>query len=241
MPTSAPQTKSGFAVQAPRLRDVTDRTLLVPHGVCIHTTGRGLPTRALKAVVDTLRWAEKEYTTPGAAFAHYVVGYDGTIIQIADERERAWHAGISDKEAVLYRSGRWRDRVTPEAFELWDARWASLEAKSPLDLFPGNSPNDAYLGVELIPLLEDRDDGTWFTDEQMHALSKLVTDIGIRYGINPHDTSRLVGHEDLEPLTRWDKDGGWDPGGLRARPRFDWARVVPVTTVPPPLHEEPVA
>jgi hypothetical protein len=35
----------------------------------------------------------------------------------------------------------------------------------------------------------------------------------------------LVGHEDVGLLDRMDKNGGWDPGALRAAPYFDMARV----------------
>ena len=36
---------------------------------------------------------------------------------------------------------------------------------------------------------------------------------------------RLVGHEDIEPLERWNKQGGWDPGALRVKPKFVWASI----------------
>jgi hypothetical protein len=38
---------------------------------------------------------------------------------------------------------------------------------------------------------------------------------------------RLVGHEDVHPLRRWDVYGGWDPGALREKPRFHWDQVTP--------------
>lgn len=226
------QTISGLARQARHQRDVSNRTEVVPWGVCVHTTGRGLTERAIRMGVPALELAEKFYTTPGAAFAHYVIAQTGEAVQIADERERAWHSGIPKRERLLYTSGRWRDKVAPKVLERWEMRWDDME--SPMDLFPGNSANDAYLGIELIPLMSDDAKGGWFTDEQYYALSHLLSDISIRYGIDVWEDSRLVGHEDLEPLTRWDDKGGWDPGALRLRPRFHWNRVRPVTTVPPP-------
>jgi hypothetical protein len=36
----------------------------------------------------------------------------------------------------------------------------------------------------------------------------------------------LVCHEDLSPLKRWDKGGGWDVGVLRAVPRLGWDEVL---------------
>ena len=39
------------------------------------------------------------------------------------------------------------------------------------------------------------------------------------------NAQRLLGHEDLTPISRHDKKGGWDPGGLREVPYFDWEHV----------------
>ncbi len=32
----------------------------------------------------------------------------------------------------------------------------------------------------------------------------------------------LPGHEDVAPLKRWNRGGGWDPGAIRLHPRFSW-------------------
>jgi soluble lytic murein transglycosylase-like protein len=50
--------------------------------------------------------------------------------------------------------------------------------------------------------------------------------IAQRHGWPPGEawwrTPRLLGHEDITPLSRFDKNGCWDPGGLREKPYFDW-------------------
>lgn len=56
-----------------------------PNFVIIHHTGSDDVSRALRVLTDPSR----------AASAHYVIGRDGTIYQLVDERARAWHAGAS--------------------------------------------------------------------------------------------------------------------------------------------------
>ncbi len=56
-----------------------------PNFVIIHHTGSDAAERALR----TLTSAQSRVS------AHYLIGRDGTIYQLADERARAWHAGES--------------------------------------------------------------------------------------------------------------------------------------------------
>ena len=59
----------------------------------------------------------------------------------------------------------------------------------------------------------------------------LALDIAERHGFadafaeGEFPSRRLVGHEDIEPLERWNRQGGWDPGGLREKPKFFWPRI----------------
>jgi N-acetyl-anhydromuramyl-L-alanine amidase AmpD len=154
-------------------------------------------------------------------FPHYVLDGGGQLVQIADERERARHVAITPEQRVLFANGAWIGQVSVVGYALWRARWP--DKKSPLQLFPSRSPNEDFIGIELIPSLEMVDDSL-FTEAQYQALSALLADIQTRYGITLTG-SRLVGHEDLDPLSRWDKSGGWDPGQLRAKPYFSWDRV----------------
>lgn len=217
-------TLSPVAQRVGKPQDVTDRKQVQAWGLCVHTTGRGLPEEAKKLNRDGLVHAVEIYCRKDANFPHYVIGPGGDIRQIADDKERARHAGIDDAERKLYESGEWKKKVSAAALALWERRWPGV--KNPLHLFPSRSPNEDYLGVELIPSLTKQPNGTLFTDAQYESLGKLCRDIEQRHGIKL-EGKRLVGHEDLEPLSRWDKTGGWDPGGLRPEGKlyFDWGRV----------------
>ncbi|MDP2640901.1 MAG: N-acetylmuramoyl-L-alanine amidase [Betaproteobacteria bacterium] len=56
-----------------------------PNFVILHHTSDDTVEQALRALLDPLR----------SVSAHYLVGRDGRIIQLVDERARAWHAGES--------------------------------------------------------------------------------------------------------------------------------------------------
>ena len=56
-----------------------------PNFVIIHDTTNETADRALRTLTDPVRKVS----------AHYLIGRDGTIYQLVDERARAWHAGQS--------------------------------------------------------------------------------------------------------------------------------------------------
>lgn len=215
-------------------QDVDDRKSEVPHGICLHTTGSGLPTTAAERHMDPLALAERIYTAKGANFPHYTIDWAGTILQVADDRERARHAGIDKAERKAYSSGEWVNAVSQRALKLWRQKWP--DAESPLDLIPGGgSPNDAFLGIELVPLigaeLKANPNGTRFTEAQYDALAELLRVKELEYGLVLDTGSNLVGHCDLEPLTRWSagpRGLPWDPGALRPEGdrHFEWDFVV---------------
>lgn len=222
--TAGMQTRSRVAEMVGNPQDVTDRRSLRPFGVMVHTTGAGRWLQdAVKVGADPLGAAVDFYCKPKANFAHYVTDWSGTILQVADERERARHAGIDRAERELYKSGDWKAKVGQKALKLWQKSWPGMH--SPLDLFPPGSPNEHYIGIELIPLLKRQKDGSRFTREQYKALTAFLKDFQERWGLGL-GASRLVGHEDIEPLTRWNKTQGWDPGGLSDRPSFFWDLVL---------------
>jgi hypothetical protein len=225
MPTSL----SPLAELVDHPQDVTNRRDVVPYGLVVHTTGSGVPTEAAEHGVDPLQIAHDIYCAKGANFPHYVIGYDGTCLQIADEVERARHVGPpSSSERAACLNGTWKSQVSPIGVSMWKARWPGRT--SPIHLYPGVSPNEVYLGVELIPLLARQSDASLFTDAQYAKLAALIADIERRYGIALVGP-RLVGHEDLAPWTRWNSRGGWDPGALNKRPSFFWPRL-DVSAVP---------
>lgn len=192
-------------------------------GLCVHTTGGGIVESAEKAGSSPTMVAVEYYLRPDSFFPNYVCGYaghaGGELVQVCDEGEVALHAGLNAGDLSAYRDGSWRKKI--DAAE-WDRAWAPLP--HPLHLYPGSTPNRAFVGLELLPLAHDLPSGLRFSDAQHETVIALAADMMARYAIPP-DRHRFVGHEDLTPLTRWDKGGGWDPGARRARPRFDWVRV----------------
>src|SRR3972149_1333212 len=56
-----------------------------PNFVIIHATSNDTAEQALRTLTDPVRRVS----------AHYLIGRDGRIYQLVDERARAWHAGES--------------------------------------------------------------------------------------------------------------------------------------------------
>jgi N-acetyl-anhydromuramyl-L-alanine amidase AmpD len=205
------------------------------YGIAVHQTGESIVEEAIKKGVDPLQHAIAYYDSPGAYYAHYVVGHDGTIAQITDEGLKAPHIGFLREDHDAFLDGSWASRLPDALVTRWRARWPDF--KSPADLFPGPSPNDVYVGVEMLPLSGDLSSrASWlptarFTEAQHRAVKALALDIAARWGL-PEEWwtgGRLVGHEDVNPLERHTTDPAacWDPGYLRDEPwfDFDWLRM----------------
>lgn len=220
---------SNLAERVKKLRDVSDRTIPV-FGVAVHTTGSGIVSDALKLGADPLAYAVEYYLDPRNYFAHYVVGYDGKIIQISDEHERASHVGQDEESRLGYVSGAWEKTAGPSFVALWKKRWPTY--KTPAHLYPGTSPNNAYVGIELLPTQTGAGapmkPGLKYSLEQHRAVARLALDIATRWGFPAgwENTGRFATHEDLTPLERMTKKEGWDPGVNRAQPWIDWSYLV---------------
>lgn len=216
------------------------------YGLCWHTTGSGIVEQALTRGRDPLEHAVAYYL--GAEFyAHYVIGWDGTIVQIVDELARAPHVGYGER--ALYLSGEWAQACPRACVAAWRAAWPAFE--SPAHLMPNASsdaPNNLYVGAEMLPLPTGARAstapapafrGSSFTLPQHQAVTMLALDVADRHDFPsgwPRGP-RLAGHEDLNPLKRSDSGGGWDPGALRPRPRFDarWVRALCSGEEPGPI------
>ena len=212
--------------QQDHLHDVTDRTEPV-YGVVLHCTGSGIVSKALQLGADPLEYAVQYYMKPESYFAHYVIDFDGTIAQIADEHEKAMHVGFAPEERAAFQSGAWESKLPSSYVAAWKARWPG--AKSPAHLFPGPSPNNVYVGMEMLCWQEGcagspREDGMLYTTAQHEAAAHLCQDIGSRWELPAawSASARMVCHEDVNPLTRTAKGQGWDPGVVRNNPSFDW-------------------
>lgn len=120
-----------------------------PNFVVIHHTSNDTVDQALRTLASPARGVS----------AHYLIGRDGSIIQLVDERARAWHAGAS--------------------------KWGAAT-----DL------NSASLGIEL-----DNNGREPFSDAQISALLRLLTDIRERYQI---PAANFLGHADVAPRRKTD-------------------------------------
>ncbi len=219
-------------------------------GLVVHTTGGGLPQQAKKAGLWPTVSAVNHYSKSHGC--HYINGWGGLhggdLLQVAGERERAMGVGTrkdqpeTNQWASVAR-GTWEEDLTEVAslatVNRWKRRWAHTDATNPLELFPSKYANSCYIHVECIPMVyywkrktftdlrvEALREGLRFTQEQHETVAMLATDIAYRNGYIDEPewwkSGRLVGHEDVTPLSRSVKSGGWDPGWLRAKPYFDW-------------------
>lgn len=158
----------------------------------------------------------------------YVIDHDGTIYQIAPDEAVTAHAGGGNRGS--YVDGSWVSKVSPATLAQWRKQWPTM--KHPYSTFPALSPNDSYVGCEMIPIGDGfggspMAPGLRFTKAQHNAAIALGRDLGARHGwpTGWARTSRLLGHEDVDPIERSDSGGGWDPGALRALPYFNFAFV----------------
>lgn len=231
--------RCAWATQVPDLVADAPRTGPV-RGLVVHTSGRGVVTKAARAGVPAIEMALAYYQR--AAFsAHYVIDYDGALYQLTADDRRVQHVGLTAADREAYLSGAWQQRISRATSKLWRDRWPYV--LSPAHLYPSRAPNSDFVGVELLPLAK-ADGGLWYTSEQHRTAGRLYADLAARhrwpeclidgwrllvggwYAWTARSPVRLLCHEDLSPLTRWDRGGGWDPGALRAAPRLDWGWVL---------------
>lgn len=211
------------------------RKEMPPFGLCVHTTGSQVPVDARTENRPAMEVALDVYTR-GPNAAHYVIDHDGVLAQVVPENVIAWHAGRygprGEDRRAQYLSGEWEKLCSPTAVAKWKERWGAT-FKSPQHLYPGESANAAYVGVELIPTIKglgtpSPTSGGVFTEAQYEMLVKLAADLAQRHGwpAGWAAGARLVGHEDVGLIDRHDTRGGWDPGARRERPVFDFERVI---------------
>jgi hypothetical protein len=223
--------RSPIAKQVTGVRDPSQGVRRTPWGMLLHTTGGGVTDLARRTGAKPIDVAIKTYIASqngsngyywgGPA---YVIDHDGTIYQVAPDDIVMAHAGGANRAA--YASGSWASTVSPDTVRQWRAKWPAFA--HPYQLFPGSSPNTDYVGVEMIPTGDGfgtpMRPGLRFTTAQHDAAVRLADDLAQRHGFPSgwKSTSRLLGHEDVDPIERQDAGGGWDPGRLRAAPYFDF-------------------
>lgn len=208
----------------------------VPYGICIHTTGNGIPEQSARTGKPPLEVARSTYLGMGLIGPHYVIDPYGTVDQYAPVDRVRYHVGLDPADRRSYLDGHWandRNRIEPAVVAWWKARWPGV--KSPSHLYPGKSANEAYIGIELIPAgryvtvpgaikqqwrwehgTAPGFDGQRFSIEQYCALAKLCNQLAEQCALDLTKPGVLVGHEDVNPKQR----PGWDPGGYNKT--FSW-------------------
>jgi N-acetyl-anhydromuramyl-L-alanine amidase AmpD len=205
---------------------LTSHGELKPYGLLVHTTGDGLaakvdPDDQAKAVLKTYSNMKEG--------PHYAICPDGTLIRFREPETVSWHAGVSASDRASFLNGTWETdgRVPANVRDWWHARWDMYKVASPQHIYPGKSPNGAYVGVELIPC-GVYNKATWtptlgtpaahkqrYTAIQYARLGELYAGLHKRFGWTLH-ARRFLGHEDVNPITR----PGWDPGAYHGW--FSW-------------------
>lgn len=201
----------------------------------VHTTGGGLVAKAKALGVDPEAFAVEYYRDAGN-YPHYLIAHDGSIYNFCDELRWAAHAAWQPIERSLY-AGDWATswinvlgdgklrHVERSFYAVWFERWKNPSRpavfSSPKELVAavgGTSPNEAYIGVELL-------DSKPFTAAQHEALAALFSDIRARHGLHINGilpVPTFCTHSDVGPLRRWQRsrsDKGatpssgfaWDP------------------------------
>ncbi len=136
--------------------------------------------------------------------AHYVIGENGSVIQMVEVAEKAWHAGASEF--------RGRPNVNEFSIGIELVNWGLLRRRRGIFYVWVGGYQTEYQGES--PVYAG---GEWwapFTEMQYRILGELIGQIRVRYPLITPD--RIVGHQDIA-LPRGRKI---DPGLA-----FDWERV----------------
>jgi hypothetical protein len=234
----------------PLRRPVTERARSITRFV-VHMTGSSIVSKAVRRGTKPVD-ACLDYYCANKTSSHYLIDLDGTIYALTDERIRVGHVGVYADERRCYLDGSWAQGALPkespdvkvisrEAVAQWHQAWPAYE--SPQHLFSTRSINDCSVASEMPPAgyyvggiwrqLPGVElwGGTRHTVEQHVAVAQLALDLATRHAWPAHwlrdqhggpRTPWVLGHEDVDLFGRADAGGGWDPGALRSRARWDW-------------------
>jgi len=189
------------------------RSLKSINSIIIHTTGFGAGLRRLRDKYDG------DLTKVGPAYAkrmanilkykgHFLIDHTGAIYQFLPLSEVGWHTGSSKRRKL-------KDNKPPA---WWIRRWKGFKKPTDLPSWKERSPNAVSVGIDLLA----HGNGTLtpgYTDEQYEGLVKLIGALCKDFNI-PLERKYIVGHEDVDPISRGSKNSGWDPG------KFDWSKLM---------------
>lgn len=216
--------------------------------VIVHITGRSTWNNARKRKQNPLTRLARYFcgyksadsralNRKGRACATYAIGPWGEVIRLMEDEYRPWSACYPRAHASKRKARKlevprwwaeeWQD-IDPNLGLLEKQYPDTMSIDHPVDLIgTSRRPNFESLAIECVQW------GNQYllTRAQYRSLSDLLLKLCERWGI-PHNRLGVVGHEDLTPWTRGDAGGGWDPGALRATPRFDWQAALTLCHMP---------
>lgn len=205
---------------------------LAPFGLLLHSTGNGLADKCLAEQDHKLhiQTAVEVYSKLNVG-PHYVIAPGGQIAELRKPNTIAYHAGVSAADRAAYLDGSWETngRTPGKVVNWWKLNHPGV--KSPQHLYPTKSPNESYVGVELVPCGTYTGNtwaptlGTPATSKGRYTAEQYITAVWLglqlagkfAWPASWWEGSRLVGHEDIDPKDR----PGWDPGAYNGW--FSWS------------------
>jgi N-acetyl-anhydromuramyl-L-alanine amidase AmpD len=202
------------------------RTLSKINSIIIHTTGYGV---GLKRINER---NTDELATIGSVYAkrmssvlkykgHFLIDHVGIVYHFIPLDEVAWHTGSSKRNKLK----------KEKPFDWWALRWKEMGYPTELPSWEGNSPNKVSVGIDLLA----HGNGaivSGYTDKQYESLARLIKALCADLEI-PVDRKYIVGHEDVDPISRGSKKAGWDPG------KFDYDRLLSLISIEEKSDDEP--
>jgi hypothetical protein len=197
------------------------RSLGKINSIIIHTTGYGAGLKRLKKANEdaignlnkvALGKIGKGYAKRMATIlkykGHFLIDHTGVIYQFLPLKEIGWHTG-SGKRIKLKRD---------EPFDWWVSRWPDYKRPTDLPSWVENSPNKVSIGIDLLA----HGNGaltSGYTEQQYESLTRLIKALCEDLKIDV-ERKLILGHEDVDPISRGSKRSGWDPGA------FDWDKLM---------------
>ena len=191
------------------------RSLSEINSIIIHTTGYGPGLKRINVL------NKNNLAKVGDAYAyrmanvlkykgHFLIDHVGVIYQFIPLDEVAWHTGSSKRRRLK----------KAQPYEWWSDRWPELKNPTELPSWEKRSPNKVSVGIDLLA----HGNGAVtpeYTDAQYESLAKLIKALCRDLSI-PTARANIVGHEDVDPISRGNRRAGWDPGD------FDYDRLLSV-------------
>ena len=133
-------------------------------------------------------------------------GYPSDAVLVDGDLNPVW-----DKTEAVF-VARADGQAWPE-YRYFTDRWSTNDL--PVNFTTDTDPNNYAIGIEILGFGAKTADSAVYTDAMYKTLRTLVMNLSKKYAI-PMEKGRVVGHEDVNPITRF----GWDPSA-----GFDWSRV----------------